>query len=159
MGSAVRSGDVKRLGAIVAAALALAPGAAGAQSGNSCKISGVASPAFGTYDPFATAPLDAVGSITHSCPKPTPVQILLDRGGSASFVPRAMGSGTNRLAYNIYLDPPSTAGARIWGDGSNGTYVYAGAGKATVPLYGRVFARQDVAAGAYSDTVTITLLF
>jgi spore coat protein U-like protein len=156
--SAVRSGDGKRLGAIVAAALALAPGMARAQ-GSSCRISGVTSPAFGTYDPFATTPLDAVGSITHSCPKTRPVQILLDSGASASFTPRAMVSGTGQLAYNLYLDPPSTPGARIWGDGSGGTYIYSGAGKVTVPLYGRVFAQQDVAAGAYSDTVTITFLF
>jgi spore coat protein U-like protein len=141
-----------------ALAILLAPRAAIAQ-GQSCRIQTVVAPAFVTYDPFSPAPLDVAGSITHNCPRQRPVQILLDRGGSATFTPREMRSGGEVLAYNLYLDPPSTPGARIWGDGSGGTYGYAGSGRVTVPLYGRVFPLQDVAVGTYSDTVTITFLF
>jgi spore coat protein U-like protein len=115
--------------------------------------------AFGTYDPFDVAPRDVTGSIQHRCPPPRAIQILLDRGGSATFTPRQMRWGSEVLAYNLYLDPPSTPGARIWGDGSGGTYGYSGMGNRTVTVYGRVFPLQDVAVGAYSDTITITAIF
>ncbi len=137
----------------VAAAIALWPAAAEAQK---CKIQSVVSPAFGTYDPFSATPLDVMGSLRHNCPANTPVRIHLDRGGSATFTPRQMRSGADVLAYNLYLDPPSTPGARVWGDGSGGTYEYAGTGKVVVDVYGRVFAQQDVAVGTYTDTVTVT---
>jgi spore coat protein U-like protein len=155
----VRASSLSVVGALVVAA-ALAPRAAQAQGqSQTCKIQGVVSPAFGTYDPFSTTPLDVVGSLRHNCPQNTPVRILLDRGGSATFTPRQMRSGSEVLAYNLYLDPPSSPGARIWGDGSGGTYEYNGTGKITVELYGRVFAQQDVAVGTYTDTVTVTAFF
>jgi spore coat protein U-like protein len=143
-------------GFAVVAAIALSPSVAEAQK---CKIQSVVPPAFGTYDPFSTTPLDVTGSLRHNCPQNTPVRILLDRGGSATFTPRQMRSGSEVLAYNLYLDPPSTPGARVWGDGSGGTYEYAGTGRLTVEVYGRVFPQQDAAVGTYTDTVTITFFF
>jgi len=147
----------RRIAAAAAAvAMALVPGAVGAQ-GQSCIVSSWVDIVFGDYDPFAAAPLDSAGSITHRCPPNRPPRISLDRGGSASFAPREMRFGAEVLRYNLYLDAACTM---IWGDGSAGTHEYVAAtGRATVPVYGRVFPLQDPIIGAYTDTITVTVQF
>jgi spore coat protein U-like protein len=47
----------------------------------------------------------------------------------------------------------------VWGTGADSHPVPAGGGTQTVPLYGRIFAQQDAAVGAYSDTITVTFNF
>lgn len=51
----------------------------------------------------------------------------------------------------------------VWGDGSGGTATVSGAlalpGAIDHTVYGRLPARQNVGAGAYTDTLTVTLNF
>ena len=126
-----------------------------------CTIVSVTSLAFGAYDVYAAAPVDSVGTINYDCaPANAPVGIALSAGNSGSFSPREMQSGTNSLAYNIYVDAARTivwtstpvAGSSSGCQGQCGNGVY-------ISYYGRVPAQQDAAVGAYSDTVTVTINF
>lgn len=114
---------------------------------------------FGTYDPFAPADLQGMGTILHWCTSPP--RIWLGTGNAASFTPRAMwragSGGAEILQYDLCLDVPCTM---VWGDGSGGTHEYVATARfAVVRVYGRVRAGQDPLLGSYSDTVTITVHF
>jgi len=127
-----------------------------------CTIVSVTSLAFGTYDVYAAAPVDSAGMINYDCvPANPPVGIAFSAGSSGSFNPRQMQSGTNGLAYNIYVDAARTvvwtstpvaggSGSGCQGQCGNGVYV---------SYYGRIFAQQDARVGAYGDTVTVTINF
>jgi len=125
---------------------------------------------FGIYVPTAAAPTDGVGSVRVRCslggtgvlPLLTSYDIGLSAGHSGSTAVRQMRSSGNRLDYNLYLDP---ARSRVWGEAGT-------ADEATVPygtslfgtwvqtdIYGRITARQNVPAGSYSDTITITVSY
>jgi spore coat protein U-like protein len=124
-----------------------------------CTVSAT-SVSFGTYNVFATTPLDSTGSVTYRCGNDRDIQVLLDRGGAGSFQ-RRMLKGSEALQYNLYLDP---ARVTIWGDGTGGTSVYVDRNPpnnrdVTVTIYGRVPAGQDVSAGSYTNLVTVTILF
>jgi len=125
-----------------------------------CSISTTAV-SFGSYNVFASAPLDSTGSVTYQCTiLGLAITIALDRGGASGFNPRRMLRGTQALTYNLYLDP---ARVLIWGDGTGGTQTYSALialpQSVVVPVYGRVPSGQDVAVGAYVDTITATILF
>ena len=114
--------------------------------------------AFGAYDPFSPVPLDSTGVIRLDCP-PGLVTIALGTGQSGTFMPRAMfGPGGDRLLYNLYLDAARSA---LWGDGTGGTSTapFSKERGRNLPIYARVFARQDVPAGAYTDTIVLTVDF
>lgn len=124
-----------------------------------CVLDSVSGVAFGTYDTFSSAPLDSSGSVTCRCLVALGVSIDLSAGSSGSFANRTMTKigGTDTLSYNLFLD---VARVLIWGNGSNGTVHYTNLGllsALTIPIYGRVPARQDVATGNYSDVVVVTL--
>ena len=128
-----------------------------------CSFVSVSGPAFGTYDVFAPAPLDSTGTIGFQCNPGTGngnVEVSLSAGSSGSFVSRAMRSGSDTLSYNLFLDPAKT---QIWGDGTGGSSTFtaslAGGGWTSVAatIYGRVPPGQNVAAGTYLDTITVTM--
>lgn len=126
----------------------------------SCTI-GTTGVSFGTYDVFATAPLDSTGSVTFNCIGNASITIALDKGGAASFTPRKMLKGSETLDYNLYRD---AARATIWGDGTGGTTVYQDPNPPnnrdiTVTIFGRVPAGQDVGAGTYTNTITAIINF
>ncbi len=142
------------LAAILAAALSV-------EAQGTCKIS-TTPVSFGTYNVFATTPLDTTGSVTYRCVPPvTGITIVLSRGSSSTFSPRTLVKGTESLNYNLYLDAART---RIWGDGTGGTQVFSDPNPqnnqdVTVTIFGRILAGQDVSAGTYADTVTATITF
>jgi spore coat protein U-like protein len=118
---------------------------------------------FGSYDVFAPAPRDSSGSVTYECLVVVTVQITLSRGSAPTFTPRTLVQGAETLQYNLYLD---NARSTVWGDGSGGTSVFTrtlalgDVGQTVVvPVYGRIPARQDVSAGAYNDSITVTINF
>ena len=118
---------------------------------------------FGTYDVLATVPLDTTGSVVYRCSqRDHGILITLDKGGASSFVARRMIGGAEQLFYNLYLDAARTV---IWGDGSGGTQGYlihnpqGNNQDLTVPIFGRIPARQDRAPGTYTDTIIVTLNF
>jgi spore coat protein U-like protein len=143
------------------------PGVARAASGASCSVdTSSAQIAFGTYDPLSPTPLDGVGTLRISCDKNNvAASFALDRGGSGSFLPRSMSSGTDTLPYNLYAGSPNSG--IVFGDGSGGTQT---AGATTAPVgggnfvgevqvFGRIQAGQNAAFGSYSDTIHVQVTF
>lgn len=147
----------RSLHALACAAALAAPLAARAAPG--CTAISVTGVAFGAYDPLASTPVDAAGSITWNCPGAGAVLVLLSAGASGSAADRALVSGADRLAYNLYVDAARTV---VWGDLTGGTgpnLLAGGNGRQTTPVYGRIPAQQDVRAGTYGDTVVATFYF
>jgi len=149
--------------------VALAVGATVAQR---CTIT-TGSLAFGAYDPVTAnaatgADLLATGSsaVSVQCTRGTSPAPTISLGAglypSSSFN-RRMASGSNRLAYQIYT---SSARTTVWGDGTAGTSTQSVATPVSSMLttqaftaYGKIAKGQDVAVGAYTDTVTATVNF
>lgn len=122
---------------------------------------------FGNYDVFNSSPLDVAGNVKVSCSLLGLISllvnydILLSTGSAGSYTPRKMYNGAIPLTYNLYTTSNHTT---IWGDGTGGTsFINDGylLGLFTVerdyPVYGRLPAQQDVPAGYYSDSITVTV--
>jgi spore coat protein U-like protein len=147
---------------VAAAALVLVLAAPAAARAANCAIGALSGLGFGSYDPFAAAPLDSLATITYRCTKPAVYRITLGPGSSGSYAARQLRNGAEVLRYNLFLDAARTS---VWGDGTGGTgagpgvVVDAGAGSDTAYVFARVFPLQDVGVGLYSDTVQITFEF
>jgi spore coat protein U-like protein len=117
---------------------------------------------FGSYNVFASAPVDSTGSVRYNCNGGAKnVQITITRGRSATFLQRSLRRGADNLGYNLFLDPSRTA---IWGDGTGGSHAYYGGNPpnktdVNVTIYGRIPPGQDVGAGKYSDNVVVAIDF
>ncbi len=117
---------------------------------------------FGTYNVFSASPADSTGTVTYRCTDNTiGVLITMTKGQSATFLPRELRKGTDKLSYNLFRDAARTS---VWGDFSSGTsaHIDISPPKDTdiaVPVYGRIPAGQDISAGSYKDTVTLTMHF
>ena len=115
---------------------------------------------FGTYSVFSATALVSTGIISLSCaPNDKNVTVTLSTGSSLTYVSRRLsGPGANVLNYNLFMDSAYT---QTWGDGTGGTSFYSNFKPFSVDLtvYGRIPAGQDVQAGAYSDTIVITVNF
>jgi len=118
---------------------------------------------FGSYDVFSSSPLDGEGSITVACDHTPPPTVMVSIGpstNSGGFDPRIMrlAAGSDMLEYNFYRDAGRT---EIWGDGSGPTFIESQKifknRDWTVPVYGRIPPLQDISAGSYSETVTVTI--
>lgn len=130
-----------------------------------CSISTTAL-AFGTYDPVGThasAPLDAAGGVIVTCTNGALTTVTLGQGahagtGSTDVLPlRRMQSGSNYLAYTLYQDASRTT---VWGNTLITGLGHTGTGTATtLSVYGRIPGGQNVASGAYTDTVVATVTF
>jgi spore coat protein U-like protein len=115
--------------------------------------------AFGNYSPSVQS--TASTSVVVICTTGTPYNVGLDAGvgSGASVTTREMtGTGATTLGYSLY----TTSGyGTVWGNtvGSN-TVLGAGTGVAqTLTVYGRIPVGENVAPGAYTDTVTVTLTY
>lgn len=129
---------------------------------------------FGAYNPVATGPDDAVGTVGVTCryvntARRIDYTVTLSSGANAAgFSSRQLTSGTtSRLGYNVFVDAART---RVWGNGSAGTVIASGSmtvgpgqGNATRSVthtvYGRIPALQDAVPGSYSDRLVLTLTF
>ena len=132
---------------------------------------------FGSYDPTSSAAVTANGSISFTCTNTgngDTVTVMLSTGSSGSYANRTLVLGGQSLDYNIYADSGYTA---ILGNGTGGSYyLYACYGRGsgspcstsggypsgttfTGAMYGQLPGGQDVSAGTYSDTLTVTLTF
>jgi len=136
--------------------------------------------AFGAYNRLSMASADSTGTVTAQCTggggllsaENVSYTIQLNAGSSGSFSPRMMASGANLLNYNLYT---TSARTTIWGNGSGGTSTIGGAftlGTCALfvlcsnetesrphTVYGRIPAGQNVPAGSYSDTITVTVTY
>jgi spore coat protein U-like protein len=118
---------------------------------------------FGNYDSVAanaTAPLDAIGTITVTCTKGAAAKVGLNAGANAAGATRQMLGGTSQhLAYELYKD---TSRATVWGN-TDADSLDIGPAPNRNPrdftVYGRVAAAQDATVGSYTDTVLATVNF
>jgi spore coat protein U domain-containing protein, fimbrial subunit CupE1/2/3/6 len=120
---------------------------------------------FGNYDVMNTVATTVTGAnlISVSCTggKGT-MTVDLSTGVSGNYFPRTMiyASNANILAYNLY----TTAGlTTVWGNGTGGTgnivQTFKNKSTTTFDVYGQITAQQNVVAGAYSDSITVTVSF
>jgi spore coat protein U-like protein len=127
--------------------------------------------AFGIYNPLSAVATASTGSLKVTCngsgtgSANVTLTVTLSAGLSGSYATREMFSGVNALNYNIYW---STAYNQIIGDGTGGSFAgtagpfvvpAGGSNFATGTLYGRIPASQDVAPGAYSDVIIVTVTY
>ena len=114
---------------------------------------------FGAYDPKSGTADDSTGSVEVTCdkgPHPKNSTIALSPGNSGTYAARQMESGANILTYNLYSN---AARSQIWGDGSGGSFTLGYNASGTFTVYGRIPALQNVQAGTYSDSLTVTITF
>jgi spore coat protein U-like protein len=113
-------------------------------------FAGVSNLAFGTVDALSGLADDSAGTITTGCTGiPTGVTLLIcyrDNNGTypLSGGQRQMGSGANRLLFQMYQDAGRTV---VW-DSSNtgqiGVVLTSASPNATTPFYGRVPGAQQI---------------
>ena len=127
-----------------------------------CNISN-SSISFGNYDVFSGSADTASGTFTvRSCSSGKNSYTASISTGSGSYTARTMSNGTDDLEYNLYTSNSYTT---VWGNGSGGSSTASGtgitgsSGGTPKTIYGRIPAGQDVSAGSYSDSLTITISF
>jgi spore coat protein U-like protein len=90
----------------------------------------------------------------------TPYKIGLDAGAGtgATVGSRKMTSGINLLNYTLYQETGRTT---VWGNTVSTDTVNATASilPAIHTVYGRVLSGQNVPAGAYTDTINVTVTY
>ena len=137
----------------------------------SCTIS-VTNLDFGTYDPMvanATQDLTASATVSPNCTLGAFVTVKMGNGLHATYSAgrtRALFSGNysrhmsnvgsdSKLRYELYKNEDLTdVWTQLYGQSVAGT----GASD-NLTVYGKVFQNQQAAAGSYTDTVTVTVLF
>ena len=100
--------------------------------------------------------IDADTAFDLTCTSGTDYTISIDGGGAGDPANRVLRSGNNTVSYDLYSDHQRTD---RWGTGAGS--VVDGDGDGTVQTYG-VYGRippQPAAAGAYSDTVVVTITY
>jgi spore coat protein U-like protein len=117
--------------------------------------------AFGNYSPGTASTANTTIGVT--CTSGTTYNVGLDAGtGSGATTANRLMTGvlnpSSTLAYSLY----SNSGlSTLWGN-TIGTNTVTGTGTGLVQsltVYGKVAAGQNVAPGAYADTVTVTLTY
>ena len=126
---------------------------------DSCSVTGN-DLGFGNYDPVSGTPLSATTTVDVTCTLDTAYEIGLDAGtgAGANVTVRRMTSGGNTLDYSLYQDAGFTT---VWGD-TVGVNTISDTGTGAVQnhtVHGRIPASQFVPAGAYSDTITVTVTY
>lgn len=119
---------------------------------------------FGTVDVLTGANYDSAGTLSTGCSGISGGQrvllcFALDNGTyPPSGSNRQMGTGANRLQFQIYQDAPRTL---VWDSSAGGTVgvsLRRNSPNATVTTYGRVFGGQQIVPpGSYSTTITATI--
>lgn len=123
---------------------------------------------FGVYNPQASGNVDNTGNITVTCQATISLlvsyTVKLSAGNSALFSQRKLTGTTTPMNYQVYLDSTRST---IWGDGSTSTSFILDGYLLQVltpvvkqyTVYGRIPGSQNVAAGAYTDTLTILVTY
>ncbi|KXU31044.1 spore coat protein [Sphingobium sp. 22B] len=114
---------------------------------------------FGNYDPTSATPLDATTTLSVLCTVGTSFTVGLNAGTSsgATVTSRKMVNGANLLNYGLFRETTRT---NNWGN-TPGTdtppATTAPVLPSTLTVYGRIPPSQNVPAGGYADTVTVTV--
>lgn len=125
----------------------------------------------GAYDGFQPTPLDSSGVFVVSCtrsggPPTTTVTVGIGPStvsGTIATRRLRLVAGTDLLAYNLYRDAGRSL---VWGDtlgvntvAQNLSIPNNTTGTLTYTIFGRVDSLQDVRAGVYNDSLTVTVTF
>lgn len=128
-----------------------------------CTVSAVSGVIFGNYNVFSATAATGTGSFAvRNCTSKKTIYTAELSTGSGTYAARTMTTGINTLQYNLYT---SNSHTNVWGDGTGGSGTVSGTGTTTASggpsntIYGRVPAGQDVSAGSYTDSITITISF
>lgn len=121
---------------------------------------------FGSYDPLSQVDNGSTGTIRVVCTLILALggsfTIDLSTGASGSYTQRSLKKGASTLAYNLFSD---SAHSQIWGNGTGGSTQVSQSFTSllivdrTLTVYGRIPAGQNVAAGAYADTIIVTVTY
>lgn len=127
---------------------------------SSCLVS-AAPMVFGSYDPTSATPTNATGLITVTCTTGTNFVVGLNAGtaAGATVSTRQMSNAAQRLNYGLFTDANRTSN---WGNTSGVEAlppITATLVPSVITVYGQIAAQQNVPAGAYSDTVTVTVTY
>lgn len=128
-----------------------------APSGCSMDITSASNMDFGTTSTL-TSEVNSSSAIQLQCPSNTQWQLGLSNGLNNVGTTRRMRNQSNYVRYELYQDSSRT---KRWGNTAN-TDTYTGTGGANtivVPVYGKVPVQNNVPAGSYSDTITVTLSY
>lgn len=106
------------------------------------------------------------GSVTITSTAGTSLTVALDQGQNPSGSQRRMVSNGQYMNYNLY-QPNATGTAQAspavpWGDGTSlgASYTATGTGSAqTFNVYAEIPSGQNLYAGTYTDTITLTLSY
>ncbi len=125
---------------------------------------------YGAYDTLAISPVQVNATVTVGCLvvagplNAIGYTVSLGASATTATMTRAMAGPLGaRLQYNLYT---SAARTTVWGDGSAGTQTVAGsvtpvslgaAASRNHTISGNVPARQGVRAGAYTDSILVTV--
>ena len=125
-----------------------------------CRIS-VSDLSFGQYDPLgqnSSRELNAAAGVSMLCTRDARATIVMDAGRNPLGTSRAMASGDQHVAYQIYRDADRT---QVWGSGGDALqFVSTGVQQPQqFVVYARIPPGQEVASGTYSDVVTATVDF
>lgn len=114
---------------------------------------------FGTQG-VLTANVDQSSTIMVQCTNTTPYDIGLNGGSVAVNVParQMVGPGAAKVSYSLYKDAGRTTN---WGNtvGTDTLSAVATGSPVSHTVYGRVPPQATPAAGAYADTVTVTVTY
>lgn len=127
----------------------------------SCTVSAT-NLAFGTYSATSGTALTGTSTINVYCTSGTPYTVAMNVGsGGGTFATRAMANGGNLMNYNLYT---SAAHTTVWGDGTSSTATVAGNGAGVLTsspntVYGDIPIAQDLPAGTYTSTITVTVSY
>lgn len=144
----------------VCAAVVLLAGVSRAEAAR-CSVS-TTPMVFGAYNVFAASPVDSTATISYRCNGGAEnVLVTISQGQSPTFLPRQLGKGTERLAFNLFRDAARTS---VWGDFTGGTSAHIDVNPPNnkdvdVTVFGRIPPGQDISAGSYTDTVTVVVYF
>ncbi|CAN7390102.1 Csu type fimbrial protein [Variovorax sp. LjRoot178] len=126
----------------------------------SCQFSSATDLSFGSHAGPITSAQDNTSSVTMICRNRTAWNLGLDNGQNHDGGTRRMrlGSTGNYVSYQLFRDSSHNLawGSTIGTDTATGT----GTGSAqSQTVYGHVPATQNVPAGSYSDTITVTVTY
>jgi len=113
---------------------------------NACSVA-ASDLVFGDY--VASAAKDSSSTVTVTCTNGTGYSVGITGGATGRFM---SGPGGATLGYGMFSDPGRTVTFNVASASGNGL------GQA-YPVYGRIPAFQYVAAGAYTETVTVLVAY
>lgn len=104
--------------------------------------------------------VDSTSTLTVRCSPNIPFTIDIDTGLYANGINRRVRNASVNafINYDVYRDPPRS---QVWGTGQakNVSGNSGPTGRVTVPVYGRLASSANLKAGAYTDTLTVTISF